>query len=101
LILFLLFQSLRFVQTFIKLKRFLINEYLFLLIFIFILLPYYLVINHILRYFIQYLKIRGITTGLISNSESEACEVEVLKSSIVKSGLLETSKLIQNMLFKL
>jgi len=31
-------------------------------------------------------------TGLISNSELEACEVEALKSSTLKSGLLETSE---------
>jgi len=43
-------------------------------------------------------------TGLISiesNSESEACEVEVLKSLRIKSGLLEISVWIQSMVFKL
>jgi hypothetical protein len=42
-------------------------------------------------------------TGLItieSNSELEACEVEALKSSTIKSGMLGKSEWIQNMLFK-
>jgi hypothetical protein len=30
-------------------------------------------------------------TGIISNSESEACEIEVLISSTIKAGLLEIS----------
>jgi hypothetical protein len=43
-------------------------------------------------------------TGLIimeSNSESEVCEIEALKSSTIKPGLLGISEGIQNMLFKL